>query len=152
MYVLNISDVEAPVDMAKWPQNTFKLNIKLESEIASLPEAEQAEYVKEMGLSESGLDKLIKEAYKLLGLITFFTTGADETRAWTVNRGATAPEAAGKIHTDIQEGFIRAEVIGYREFVEIGSESKAREKGLIRTEGKDYIMKDGDIVNFLHNK
>jgi ribosome-binding ATPase len=152
MYVLNISDVEAPVEMAKWPQNTFKLNIKLESEIASLPEAEQAEYIKEMGLNESGLDKLIKEAYKLLGLITFFTTGPDETRAWTVNRGATAPEAAGKIHTDIQEGFIRAEVIGYKEFIDIGSESKAREKGLIRTEGKDYVMQDGDVVEFLHNK
>lgn len=152
MYVLNVSDKEVAVDQAKWPQNTFKLNIKLESEIASLPENEQAEYIKEMGLEESGLDKLIKEAYKLLGLITFFTTGPDETRAWTINRGATAPEAAGKIHTDIQEGFVRAEVIGYKEFVEIGSEAKAREKGLIRTEGKDYIMKDGDIVNFLHNK
>jgi len=124
----------------------------LESEIASLPEAEQTEYIKELGLDESGLDKLIKEAYKLLGLITFFTTGADEARAWTVNRGATAPEAAGKIHTDIQEGFIRAEIIGYKEFVEIASEAKAREKGLIRTEGKDYIIKDGDICNFLHNK
>jgi ribosome-binding ATPase len=152
MYVLNISDVEAPVDMAKWPQNTFKLNIKLESEIAVLPEAEQAEYIKEMGLDESGLDKLIREAYKMLGLIIFFTTGADETRAWTVNRGATASEAAGKIHTDIQEGFIRGEVIGWKEFVEIGSESKAREKGLIRTEGKDYVMQDGDVVEFLHNK
>lgn len=152
MYVLNISDKEVSVDQTKWPQNTFKLNIKLESEIASLPENEQGEYIKEMGLDESGLDKLIKEAYKLLGLITFFTTGPDETRAWTVNRGATAPEAAGKIHTDIQEGFIRAEVVGYKEFVEIGSEAKAREKGLIRTEGKEYVMRDGDIVNFLHNK
>jgi len=124
----------------------------LESEIASLPEAEQAEYIKELGLSESGLDKLIKEAYKLLGLITFFTTGPDETRAWTVRRGATAPEAAGKIHTDLQEGFIRAEVIGYKEFVEIGSEAKAREKGLLRTEGKEYIVQDGDILEILHNK
>lgn len=152
MYVLNVSDKDVPVDMSKWPQNTFKLNIKLESEIASLPEEEQAEYIKELGLNESGLDKLIREAYKLLGLITFFTTGPDETRAWTVHRGATAPEAAGKIHTDIQEGFIRAEVIGWKEFVEIGSESKAREKGLIRTEGKDYVMQDGDVCNFLHNK
>ena len=152
MYVLNVSDKEVAVDQSKWPQNTFKLNIKLESEIASLPESEQAEYIKEMGLDESGLDKLIKEAYKLLGLITFFTTGPDETRAWTVRRGATAPEAAGKIHTDIQEGFVRAEVIGWKEFVEIGSDAKAREKGLIRTEGKDYIMQDGDVCNFLHNK
>lgn len=152
MYVLNVSDKEVAVDQSKWPQNTFKLNIKLESEIASLPEVEQAEYIKELGLNESGLDKLIHEAYKLLGLITFFTTGPDETRAWTVRRGATAPEAAGKIHTDIQEGFIRAEVIGWKEFVEIGSEGKAREKGLIRTEGKDYVMQDGDVCNFLHNK
>ena len=152
MYVLNVSDKEVAVDQSKWPQNTFKLNIKLESEIASLPEEEQAEYIKEMGLDESGLDKLIREAYKLLGLITFLTTGQVETRAWTVNRGASAPEAAGKIHSDIQEGFIRAEIIGWKELVEIGSESKAREKGLIRTEGKDYIMKDGDVCNFLHNK
>jgi ribosome-binding ATPase len=152
MYILNISDKEVAVDLSKWPENTIKLNIKLESEIASLPEEEQAEYIKELGLNESGLDKLIREAYRLLGLITFFTTGADETRAWTVNRGATAPEAAGKIHTDIQEGFIRAEVIGWKEFVEIGSEGKAREKGLIRTEGKDYVMQDGDVCNFLHNK
>jgi ribosome-binding ATPase len=152
MYVLNVSDVEAPVDLTKWPQNTFKLNIKLEQEIAALPENEQAEYIKELGLNESGLDKLIHEAYRLLGLITFFTTGADETRAWTVDRGATAPQAAGKIHSDIEEGFIRAEVIGWKEFVEIGGEAKAREKGLIRTEGKDYIVQDGDICNFLHNK
>lgn len=152
MYVLNVSDKEVAVDPSKWPQNTFKLNIKLENEIASLPEEEQSEYIKEMGLEESGLDKLIREAYKLLGLMTFLTTGQVETRAWTVNCGATAPEAAGKIHTDLQEGFIRAEIIGWKELVEIGSESKAREKGLIRTEGKDYIMQDGDVCNFLHNK
>jgi len=152
MYVLNISDKDVPVDLATWPQNTIKLNIKLESEIASLPETEQAEYIKELGLAESGLDKLIKEAYKLLGLITFFTTGPDETRAWTVKKGATAPVAAGKIHTDIQEAFIRAEIIGWKEFIEIGSEAKAREKGLIRTEGKDYVIRDGDVCNFLHNK
>ncbi len=152
MYVLNVSDKEVNIDLSKWPQNTFKLNIKLESEIASLPEEEQAEYIKELGLNESGLDKLIREAYRLLGLITFFTTGPDETRAWTVKSGSTAPEAAGKIHTDIQEGFIRAEIIGWKEFVEVGSEAKARERGLIRTEGKDYLIQDGDVCNFLHNK
>ncbi|HTW96862.1 MAG TPA: DUF933 domain-containing protein, partial [Candidatus Methylomirabilis sp.] len=89
---------------------------------------------------------------RLLGLITFFTTGSDETRAWTVHKGATAPEAAGKIHSDIQEGFIRAEIIGWKDFVAMAGETKAREKGLIRTEGKDYVMQDGDIANFLHNK
>ncbi|HTX87032.1 MAG TPA: redox-regulated ATPase YchF [Candidatus Nanoarchaeia archaeon] len=151
MYVLNISDTETPVDLAKWPQNTIKLNVKLEQEIAALAEEEQSEYIEELGLEESGLDKLIREAYRLLGLITFFTTGPDETRAWTVRRGATAPEAAGKIHSDIEEGFIRAEVIGWKEFVAAGSEARAREKGLIRTEGKDYFMQDGDVVNFLHN-
>ncbi len=151
MYVLNISDTETAVDLNQWPQNTIKLNVKLEQEIAALPENEQAEYIKELGLNESGLDKLIREAYRLLGLITFFTTGPDETRAWTVHKGATAPVAAGKIHSDIQEGFIRAEVISWKEFVAIGSEVSAREKGLIRTEGKEYIVQDGDICNFLHN-
>jgi ribosome-binding ATPase len=152
MYVLNISNTEAPVDLAKWPQNTIKLNVKLEQEIAALPENEQAEYIKELGLNESGLDKLIREAYRLLGLITFFTTGPDETRAWTVHKGATAPEAAGKIHSDIQEGFVRAEIINWKDFIAAGSEARAREKGLIRTEGKDYVVQDGDICNFLHNK
>jgi ribosome-binding ATPase len=152
MYVLNISDTEKPVDLAKWPQNTIKLNVKLEQEIASLPENEQAEYIKGLGLNESGLDKLIREAYRLLGLITFFTTGPDETRAWTVHKGATAPEAAGKIHSDIQEGFVRAEIINWHDFIAAGGESKAREKGLIRTEGKEYVVQDGDICNFLHNK
>ncbi len=151
MYILNISDNETPVDISHWPQNTFKLNIKLENEIASLPEEEQSEYIKELGLNESGLDKLIREAYRLLGLITFFTTGPDETRAWTARKGAVAPEAAGKIHTDIQEGFIRAEVIFWKDFVECGGEARAREKGLLRTEGKEYEVKDGDICNFLHN-
>lgn len=152
MYVLNVSDVEVPVDLSKWPKNTIKLNIKLENDIASLPEEEQAEFIKELGLDESGLDKLIREAYNLLGLITFFTTGSDETRAWTVERGSTAPEAAGKIHTDIQEGFVRAEIISCQDFVANGGEAAAREKGVLRTEGKDYIIKDGDICNFLHNK
>jgi len=152
MYVLNTSDKEAIVDLTKWPQNTFKLNIKLEQEIATLPAEEQIEYIKELNLNESGLDKLIREAYRLLGLITFFTTGPDETRAWTVNKGATAPEAAGKIHTDLQEGFIRAEVINFKDFIACGGESIAREKGLLHTEGKEYIIKDGDICNFLHNK
>lgn len=128
------------------------LNIKLEEEIAALSEEEQKEYIKELGLEQSGLDKLIKASYKLLGLLTFFTTGSDETRAWTVKAGSKAPQAAGAIHTDFEKGFIRAEVIGWEKFIEAGSEAVAREKGWIRTEGKEYVMRDGDICNFLFNK
>ena len=128
------------------------LDAKIEEEISNLPEGEQAEYIKELGLAESGLAKLIKASYKLLSLITFFTTGLDETRAWTVKNGTKAPEAAGVIHTDFTKGFVRAEIINWEKFVEIGGEQKAKEKGLIRTEGKDYIVADGDICHFLVNK
>lgn len=152
IYVLNISDSRVEVDRNKWNKNTIELNIKLENEIASLPEEEQSEYIKELGLDESGLDKLVKEAYSTLGLISFLTTGPEETRAWTVEEGSSAPVAAGKIHTDIQEGFIRAEIINWKDLLELGSEPAAREKGLIRTEGKDYIIKDGDVCHFLHSK
>lgn len=152
IYVLNISDSRVEVDKSKWNKNTIELNIKLENEIVSLPAEEQAEYIKELGLNESGLNKLIKEAYNILGLISFLTTGSEETRAWTVETGSSAPVSAGKIHTDIEEGFIRAEVINWKKLLDIGSEALAREKGLIRTEGKDYIIKDGDVCHFLHNK
>ena len=135
-----------------WPGQVIELNVKQEEEIAQLPEAEQAEYVRELGLEESGLDKLIRAAYELLGLITFFTTGTDETRAWTVKNGAKAPQAAGVIHTDFEHGFIRAEVIGYEKFIEAGGEATAREKGWLRTEGKEYEMRDGDICHFLFSK
>jgi len=97
------------------------------------------------------LDKLIKVAYNILGLITFLTTGPDETRAWTIKRGTKAPAAAGVIHTDFAKGFIRAEVISWQKFIEAGSEVRARELGWIRTEGKEYVMQDGDVVNFLIN-
>ena len=135
-----------------WDGKVIRVNAKLEEEIAGLPEEEQAEYIEELGLNESGLDKLIKSSYDLLGLITFLTTGPDETRAWTVNKDSKAPAAAGVIHTDFEKGFIRAEVINWEKFIEAGSEAKAKEKGLIRTEGKDYIMQDGDVCNFLVNK
>lgn len=134
-----------------WGSGVIKINAKLEEEISGLPEAEQAEYIKELGLDQSGLDKLIKASYEVLGLITFLTTGADETRAWTVSRGAKAPQAAGVIHTDFTKGFIRAEVINWQKFIQAGSEAKARELGWVRTEGKDYIMQDGDVCNFLIN-
>jgi GTP-binding protein YchF len=151
LYVLNSSDNKA-ANKKNWDGEILQINAKLEEEIANLPEDEQAEYIKELGLNQSGLDKLIKVSYKFLGLITFFTTGPDETRAWTIKNGAKAPQAAGVIHTDFEKGFIRAEIINCQDFISAGSEMRAREKGLIRTEGKDYIMKDGDICNFLFNK
>ncbi|MFA5754437.1 MAG: redox-regulated ATPase YchF [Patescibacteria group bacterium] len=130
----------------------IKINVKLEEEIANLPEEEQAEYIKELGLEQSGLDRLIRIAYQTLGLETFFTTGPDETRAWTIKKGSKAPQAAGEIHTDFIKGFIRAEVINWQKFVECGSDAKAKELGLMRTEGKEYIVLDGDVCNFLVNK
>ena len=104
-----------------------------------------------MGLSESGLDRLIKASYKLLGLISYLTAGPKEVRAWTITEGTKAPQAAGKIHSDFEKGFIRAEVISFDNLMECGSLAVAREKGLIRSEGKEYVMKDGDIVHFLFN-
>lgn len=124
---------------------------KIEEEIALLDEEEKREFLAGYGLKESGLDKLIKESYKLLGLISFLTGGPDEVRAWTIVKGTKAPQAAGKIHSDIERGFIRAEVIPYDLLVEVGSEAAAKERGLIRSEGKDYVMKDGDVVLFRFN-
>ncbi|MGE5425640.1 MAG: redox-regulated ATPase YchF [Bacillota bacterium] len=152
IYLLNADDLDNIPDLGEMDGEVIAVNVKMEEEIASLPEEEQAEYVHELGLSQSGLDKLIKASYKLLGLDTFFTTGPDETRAWTIKRGAKAPEAAGVIHTDFLKGFIRAEVINWQKFVEAGSEAKARELGYLRTEGKDYSVQDGDVCNFLVNK
>ena len=151
IYVLN---VDKPEDEHVLNPNdkVVKLNIKLENEIASLPAEEQAEYQKELGMSESGLSKLIRASYELLGLISFFTTGADESRAWTIKNGAKAPEAAGAIHTDFIKGFIRAEVVSTEDFLKAGGEQKAKELGLMRIEGKEYVVKDGDICNFLINK
>lgn len=124
---------------------------KLESEIAELSPEEAALFMEEIGLEESGLDKLVKAAYRLLGLITFITAGEPEVRAWTIRKGTKAPQAAGKIHSDIERGFIRAEVISFEELMAAGSMAAAREKGLIRLEGKDYVMQDGDVVYFRFN-
>jgi len=151
IYVLNTKGEAPLIPLLQVWQGSLRINAKLEEEIAGLPEEEQAEYIKELGLEESGLDKLIKAAYKILGLITFLTTGADETRAWTVKNGTKAPQAAGVIHTDFSKGFIRAEVINWQKFIEAGGEVKARELGWIRTEGKEYIIQDGDVCNFLIN-
>ncbi len=124
---------------------------KLEAEIAELPEEEKAMFLEDLGVAESGLDRLIKASYDLLGLISYLTSGEDECRAWTIRRGTKAPQAAGKIHTDFERGFIRAEVVAFEDLKATGSMAAAKEKGLVRSEGKDYVMKDGDIVLFRFN-
>ena len=124
---------------------------KLEAEIAQLEPEEKALFLEELGITESGLDRLIKPSYALLGLISFLTSGEDECRAWTITQGTRAPQAAGKIHTDFERGFIRAEVVSFADLTACGTMSAAREKGLVRSEGKEYVMKDGDIVLFRFN-
>ena len=125
---------------------------KLEADIAELDDPEEkAMFMEELGVAESGLDRLIKSSYSLLGLISFLTAGSDECRAWTIKRGTKAPQAAGKIHTDFERGFIRAEVIAFEDMKAIGSMAAAKAQGKVRSEGKEYVMKDGDIVNFLFN-
>ena len=127
------------------------IDAKVESELAELSDEERGEYLKELGLNESGLEKIIKQAYKTLGLITFITAGPKESKAWTCVAGSKAPQAAGKIHTDFEKGFIRAEVIQWDKLLEAGGYGKAREKGWLRTEGKNYTIADGDVVHFLFN-
>ena len=125
---------------------------KLEADIAELDDPEEkAMFMEELGVAESGLDRLIKASYALLGLISFLTAGSDECRAWTIKKGTKAPQAAGKIHTDFERGFIRAEVIAFEDMKTMGTMAAAKAKGLVRSEGKEYVMKDGDIVNFLFN-
>ena len=125
---------------------------KLEADIAELDDPdERAMFMEELGMQESGLDRLIRSSYALLGLISFLTAGSDECRAWTIKKGTKAPQAAGKIHTDFERGFIRAEVIAFEDLKACGTMAAAKAKGLVRSEGKEYVMKDGDIVNFLFN-
>ena len=127
---------------------TVAISAKIESEIAVLSRAERSDYLAAVGLQEAGLDRLIRAGYALLGLVTFFTAGPKETRAWTVTRGAKAPQAAGVIHTDFEQGFIRAETIAYEDYVAGGGEAGARETGKMRLEGKDYPVQDGDVMHF----
>ncbi len=127
------------------------ISAQIEEEISSLEGDEKQMFLEEMGLSESGLDRLVKKSYALLGLISYLTAGAPEVRAWTITRGTKAPQAAGKIHTDFEKGFIRAEVVAYDDLIACGSHTSAKEKGLVRSEGKEYVMKDGDIVLFRFN-
>jgi ribosome-binding ATPase YchF (GTP1/OBG family) len=124
---------------------------KVEEEISKLDKSEKAEFLKELSITESGLDVVAKRCFSLLGLQTYLTTGVKETRAWTIPQGATAPQAAGVIHTDFERGFIRANIVSYDDFVKLGGTKEARDKGVLRQEGRDYVMKDGDIVEFLFN-
>ena len=130
---------------------TLVICARTEEEISELPPEEAAMFLEELGLKESGLDRLVKASYKLLGLISFLTAGEPETRAWTIKEGTKAPQAAGKIHTDFEKGFIRAECIDWQLLLECGNYTKAKELGKVRSEGKDYVMKDGDVVLFRFN-
>lgn len=143
IYVLNADE-----DKVFQETDYIAISAKIEAELAELPEEEAKKYLGELKLESSGLDKLIKKSYDILDLITFFTAGEMETKAWTIKRGAKAPQAAGVIHTDFEKGFIRAEIIDWQALTESGGEAKAREKGLIRLEGKDYVVQDGDVVHF----
>lgn len=127
------------------------VSARIEEEISQLDPDEKQMFLSELGISESGLDRLIKASYKLLGLISYLTAGEPEVRAWTIKNGTKAPQAAGKIHSDFERGFIRAEVVAYNDLMECGSMTAAKEKGLVRSEGKEYVMKDGDIVLFRFN-
>ena len=163
LYIANISENE--LENPESNQNVLKVNeyaktenaeviplcVKLEEELSTLDKEDKIEMLHELGLEESGLDKVIKASYKLLGLMSFLTAGEPEVRAWTIKIGTKAPQAAGKIHSDIERGFIRAEVVSYDDLVREGSMNAVKEKGLMRLEGKDYVMKDGDIVLFRFN-
>lgn len=163
LYIANISENE--LENPESNQNVLKVKeyaktenaeviplcVKLEEELSTLDKEDKIEMLHELGLEESGLDKVIKASYKLLGLMSFLTAGEPEVRAWTIKIGTKAPQAAGKIHSDIERGFIRAEVVSYDDLVREGSMNAVKEKGLMRLEGKDYVMKDGDIVLFRFN-
>jgi len=162
LYVANVSEEELPhmenIHVQKLREyvlaegnELLPICAKLESEIAELSEEEQKEFLDSVGLSETGLNRLVAASFSMLGLITYLTTGEMETRAWTISRGTTAVLAAGKIHTDIQKGFIRAEIISYEDVVAYHGRLGAKEAGKLRSEGKEYIVKDGDVILFLHN-
>lgn len=164
LYVANVAEDEAATAEKENPfvqrvkeyaaaegSEVVAISAKVEAEIAELSGEEAKEFLAAIGLAESGLDRLIKKAFSLLNLMTFLTAGPDECRAWTITRGTTAPKAAGKIHSDIERGFIRAEIVTYDDLVAAGSTAAAREKGKVRLEGKEYIMQDGDVTYFRFN-
>ena len=162
LYVANVSEdqlldendanVNSVKEYAKQDKaEVIKLCVKIEEELSGLDDSDKKEMLDALGLEESGLDKLIKKSYDLLGLMSFLTAGEPEVRAWTIKKGTKAPQAAGKIHSDIERGFIRAEIVSYDDLMREGSMTAAKEKGLVRSEGKEYIMQDGDIVLFKFN-
>ena len=164
IYIANMSENDFAEDISKnknynivkeiaEKENSAVLSIcaELEAQISEMEESEKLDFLKDIGLEESGLDRLISACYKLLGLISYLTAGKPEVRAWTIKQGTKAPQAAGKIHSDFERGFIRAEVISFDKLVECGSLTAAKEKGLVRSEGKDYVMNDGDVVLFRFN-
>ena len=163
LYIANVSEeqLENPDDndnvkkvkeyAKKENAEVIPLCVKIEEELSSLEENDKKEMLEALGLEESGLDKVIKKSYDLLGLMSFLTAGEPEVRAWTIKKGTKAPQAAGKIHSDIERGFIKAEIVSYEDLVREGSMVAAKEKGLVRSEGKEYIMQDGDIVLFKFN-
>ena len=136
---------------AKTDSEVFALCAEIEQEISELEEDEKKEFLEDLGIQQSGLEKLIVASYRLLGLLSFLTSGEDETRAWTIKVGTKAPQAAGKIHTDFERGFIKAEVVNYQDLLDCGSYAGAREKGLVRMEGKEYVVQDGDVILFRFN-
>lgn len=161
LYVCNVAEADAVTGnehtaavaaMAK-EQNSEVVIISaaIEAEVAQLPAEEAMEFLSELGLAEAGLDQLIRAGYKLLHLITYFTVGPKETRAWTIEQGTKAPQAAGVIHSDFERGFIRAQTIAYSDYVAFKGEVGAKENGKMRSEGKEYVVQDGDVLNFLFN-
>ena len=164
IYVANISENEVAGEYESNPgycrlrdlateegSQIIAVSAQIEAELAELDREEKTSFLSDLGIEESGLDKLIKSGYSLLGLISFLTAGPKEVRAWTIKKGTKAPGAAGKIHTDFERGFIRAEVVAFDDLVEAGDRNKVKERGLLRSEGKEYVMKDGDVVEFLFN-
>ncbi len=164
IYAANVSEDDLADDAADNPHvqevrrvaaeensEVFVICAQIEQEISELDDDEKALFLEDLGLKDSGLEKLIQASYSLLGLISFLTAGEDETRAWTIRRGTKAPQAAGKIHSDFERGFIRAEVVNYQDLLDCGSLSAAREKGIVGLEGKEYIVKDGDVILFRFN-
>ena len=164
IYAANVSEDDLADDGASNPNvekvrafakgegsEVFVICASLEEELAELDEEEKKEFLADLGLSSSGLDKLIAASYRLLGLMSFLTAGEKETRAWTIKSGTKAPGAAGKIHSDFERGFIRAEVVNYQDLLNAGSYAAAKDKGLVRIEGKEYVMQDGDVVLFRFN-
>ncbi len=145
-YVKKVQEIASSENSIVMP-----VSARIEEEVSQLDPEEKEMFLQELGMSESGLDRLIKASYKLLGLISYLTAGEPEVRAWTITEGTKAPQAAGKIHSDFERGFIRAEVVSYKDLMECGSMVAAKEKGLVRSEGKEYVMKDGDIVLFRFN-